>query len=431
VDREIAALALPALGALAADPLVSMVDTAFVGRLGTVPLGALGVNSAIFAFTFMVFNFLAYGSTPRIARAVGRGDGTEAGEVAVQALVLAVALGTLAALLLLLLSDPVVGLMGARGELREATLSYLRIRLLAGPAVLVVLAGHGIFRGYQDTRTPLVITVGLNLVNLVLDPILIFGLGWGLQGAAWATVVAQWGGAGAFLAILLGPRRELLGPQPRIPGVRELLPFLRVGGDLVFRTAALVGTLTLSSAVATRLGPSRIAGHQVALQLWFLLALVVDSVAVAAQALVGKYRGAGDPLALLNLTRRLLAWGVGVGVALAFLVLVAAPWLPRLFTDDPATLVELAAVLGFVIWMQPLNALVFALDGIFMGLESFRFLAGQMALSAALAAATLLLVIPLGWGLAGVWWGLVVLMGVRGLTLGARYRGLYRRASEP
>lgn len=431
LDREIAALAVPALGALAADPLVSLVDTAFVGRLGTLPLAALGVNTALFTLAFVVFNFLAYGTTPRVARAVGRGDREEAGRIAVQALVLALVTGAVATLVLLAGSGILLTLMGATGELREPAEAYLRIRALAGPAVLLIMAGHGIFRGFQDTRTPLWITLALNLVNLVLDPILIFGLGWGIEGAAWATVAAQWVGAAGFLALLLGPRRALLGSRLALPHPRTFLPFLRVGGELVLRTFALIGTLTLAAAVATRLGPAEVAGHQVAIQLWLLLALLVDAVAVAAQALVARYRGAGDPQVLRQVTHRLLGWGLAMGLLLAGVFFLLAPWLPRLFTDDPASLAQVGALMVFVVWMQPLNALVFVWDGIFMGFEAFRFLALQMLLSAGAATAVLLAVLPLGWGLTGVWWGLVTLMAVRALTLGWRYRALGLRCPTP
>jgi putative MATE family efflux protein len=428
LDREIGALAFPALGALAADPLVSMVDTAFVGRLGTVPLGALGVNAALFSLAFVVFNFLAYGTTPRVARAFGRGDTEAAGEVAVQALVLAVVTGVAATLVFLLAANPLLSMMGATGELRDPALSYLRIRALAGPAVLLIMASHGIFRGFQDTRTPLVVTLGLNVVNLVLDPLLIFGLGWGIAGAAWATVAAQWMGALWFLGLLLGPRRALLGSRPRLPRPSELLPFLRVGGELVLRTFALLGTLTVAAAVATRLGPAQVAGHQVAIQLWLLLALVVDAVAVAAQALVARYRGEGDPAVLRQVTNRLLGWGLATGVMLAVLFFGLAPWLPRIFTNDPDTLAQVGRIMAFVVWMQPLNALVFVWDGIYMGLEEFRYLAVQMAISAAIGVAVLACVIPLGWGLPGVWWGIVALMVARALTLAVRYRVVGRTA---
>ena len=420
-DREIIGLAVPALGALAADPLVSIVDTIFVGRLGVTPLAALGVNTAIFGLAFVVFNFLAYGTTPRVARAVGEGDLETAGRRAVQALTLGAVAGLVALAVLELAAPVIVSVMGATGELVGPALSYLRIRALAGPAVLLIMAGHGIFRGYQDTRTPFVVTLGLNVINLVLDPILIFGLGMGLEGAAWATVVAQWTGAILFLHLLLRSRREELGIRLSLPRPRELLPFLRISGELTVRTFALLGTLTLATAVATRVGTLQVAAHQVASQLWLLLALTVDALAVAGQAMVAKYRGAGDPRAARAASNRLLVWGLAMGIALSALFYALRAYLPRFFTDDTVVLAAIGGIMPFVIWMQPLNAVVFVWDGVFLGAERFRFLAVQMALSGAAAAAVLLLVIPMGWGLQGVWWGIVTLMVVRFVTLGATY----------
>ena len=420
-DREILALALPALGALAADPLVSIVDTIFVGRLGVLPLAALGVNTSIFSMAFVVFNFLAYGTTPLVAREVGRGDTESAGRVVVQALVVAVLAGVVAVGTLQLFAGPITAAMGARGELQEASLSYLRIRAFAGPAVLIVTAGHGAFRGYLDTRTPLVVTIGLNLVNLVLDPLFIFGFGWGLEGAAIATLIAQWIGALWFVDLLLRRRREALGVSLRLPAMTDLLPFLRVGGELIVRTFALIGTLTLATAIATRVGMIAVAAHQVGSQLWLLLALVVDSLAVAAQAMVASYRGSGDPLVSRAASNRLLLWGLGTGVALSVLFWVLEPMLPRMFTDQPEVLATVREIYPFIVAMQPLNALVFVWDGIFLGLEEFRFVAIQMVLSGLAASIVLLLVIPFDWGLQGVWWGIVTLMAVRAVTLAIRY----------
>jgi MATE family multidrug resistance protein len=421
-DREILALAIPALGTLAADPLVSLVDTAFVGRLGVIPLAALGVNASIFSLAFLIFNFLAYGTTPLVARAVGEGDRARAGRIAVEALTLAVLAGLVAVVALQLLAVPIVRAMGASGELVAPTLEYLRIRALAGPAVLIITAGHGIFRGWQDTRTPLIVSIGLNLINLVLDPILIFGVGWGLRGAAIATAIAQWAGAGAFLWLIFVRRREALGVRPLIPSLRDLLPFMRIGGALVARTFSLVGTMALATAVATRVGTLAVAAHLVASQLWLLLALIVDALAVAGQAMVGRRRGEGQPEVAMRAADRLLAWGLGVGLLLAVGFSAAAEWLPRLFTDDAATIAATRTVLPFVIAMQPLNALVFVWDGIYIGAEAFRYLALQMIISAAAAVAVLLLVVPLGWGRLGGWGGMVTLMLVRAVTLGVGYR---------
>ncbi|MFW6085053.1 MAG: MATE family efflux transporter [Gemmatimonadota bacterium] len=420
-DRDIAGLALPALGALAADPLVSIVDTVFVGRLGVVPLAALGVNAAIFSLASVLFNVLEYGTTPMVASAGGRGDRAGAGRTVMQALTVAAIAGPLAMLVLLGFDDTIIETMGATEELREPTLTYLRIRALAAPAVLIVTAGHGIFRGYLDTKTPLIVTLGLNLVNLVLDPLLIFGLDLGLAGAAIATTIAQWTGALWFLDLLLRRRRDALGIEIVLPRPAELVPFLRIGGALALRTFALIGTLTLATAVATRIGTVQVAAHQVATQVWLLLALVVDALAVAGQALVAKYRGAGDPGRARDAANRLLGWGLRIGVGLAVLFLALAPILPRFFTPEPEVVATILLVYPFIVFMQPLNAVVFVWDGVLLGAEDFRFLAWQMALSAAAAAGVLLLVIPMGWGLVGVWWGMVTLMAVRALTLAWRY----------
>ncbi len=421
LNRTIAALALPALATLASDPLVSLVDTAFVGRLGAAPLAALGVNTAIFSMVFIVFNFLAYGTTPMVGRALGRGDRRAAEAVVAHAFVLAVGAGAVALVALQLLAVPLLQLMGTAPELMPEALTYLRIRAFAGPALLLITAGNGAYRGFLDTRTPLKFALLLNLVNLVLDPLFIFGFGWGLAGAAYATLIAQWVGAAAFvLGLLRGPQRV---PVPaRLPAWRELAPFLRVGGDMLLRTGSLVGTLTLATAIAARVGVVELAAHQVASQLWMFLSLTIDSLAVAAQALVATEVGRGVPGGARRAADRILAWGFALGVAQALLFLLARPLLTTLFTTDREVIAALGSVYVFIVVLQPLNAVVFVLDGVFMGAEEFRFLARAMLLSAAVAAGLLLLVVPMGWGLMGVWWGMTALMLVRGATLVLRYR---------
>jgi MATE family multidrug resistance protein len=420
-DPEILRLAIPALGSLAVDPLVSLVDTAFVGQLGTAPLGALGINASLFAMTFVIFNFLAYGTTPRVGNALGRGDKEAAGRVVIQALTLAVAAGAIALAVLQALAGPILTLMGATGELREPAMTYLRIRAFAGPAVLLLNVGHGAFRGFQDTRTAMLVTVGLNVVNLILDPILIFGLGWGIAGAATATVVAQWAGAFVFLWLLLERRREEFGVELVLPTLEELLPFIQIGGHLLLRTGALVGTMTLATAVAARVGIIAVAAHQVVNQLWGFLALVVDALAVAAQALVAKHLGSGETGEAREIADRLLQWGLGGGIVLAVGFFALRPILPGLFTDEPDTIATVIDMFVFVAILQPINGIVFVLDGVYMGAESFGYLARAMVASAAGAVAVLLLVRPMGWGLEGVWWGITALMVVRMITLGWPY----------
>lgn len=408
-------LALPALGALAADPLVSLVDTAFVGQLGADALAAVAVASALFAVAFALFNFLAYGTTPLVAQRVGRNDITAAGRTSVDALYIGVGLGVASLIVLLVAGGPLLSAMGAEGDVAADAVTYLSIRAFALPALMVVTVGHGVFRGYQDTRTPLIVTLGLNAVNLLLDPILIFGLGWGIAGAAVATVVAQWFGA-VWFGWFLWHRRAEMGIRLRLPTWDELQPLLGAGRALVIRTGSLLAVLTLATAVAARIDTTAVAAHQVLLQVWIFLALVVDALAIAAQALVGRTI-VEDRQEARVIGDRLLALGMMTGVVLGAGLAVVSAWLPTVFTDDPEVIASITAIYAFAVVMQPVNGLVFVWDGIAIGATAFDYLAWTMAGAGVVAGGFLLLVIPMGWGLAGVWWGLSVLMAVRTVTL--------------
>lgn len=413
-DRRIIGLALPALGALAADPLITLVDTAFVGRIGTTELAALGVNAAIFGLAFFAFNFLAYGVTPLVSQALGRGDTEQAGRIIANGLVAAVALGLLVAAVLEAAAGPILDLMGATDDLGREAIGYLRIRGAAAPAVLIITLGHGAFRGYADTTTPFVVTLGLNIVNLVLDPLLIFGLDWGLTGAAVATLVAQWVGAGWFLLLLM--RR--LGVSFAPSSARELLGLLKVGRDIVIRTTALLVTFTVATRVATAIGEVQVAAHQIAIQLLIFLALLIDSLAIAAQTLIARFIGEeriGDAWAL---SRRLLELGAIVGLALALLLVATRSVVPAWFTSEVEVQEALKGIWLILALLQPLAALVYVWDGIVLGAADFGYLAGAMVVSMAAAVGLMALVVPLEWGLAGVWWSFGVLTIVRAVTLG-------------
>lgn len=420
-DRPILDLAVPALAGLAADPLVSLVDTAYVGQVGTIELAALGINASVFSMTFLIFNFLAHGTTPRVGQALGSGNRREASRVVMRALLLAVLAGAIALTLLQLLAVPILHVMGASGDIFGPALDYLRIRALAGPAVLIITASHGAFRGYQDTVTPMTVTIAFNVVNAVLDPILIFVLDFGLAGAAMATVTAQWAGAMFFLWLLFSGMRDELKITPEMPALRSLGPFLSIGRDLFIRTASLVGTMTLATATAARFGATATAAHQVAAQLWLFLALLVDALAVAGQALVSKHLGAGKQDTARTVSNRLLQWGLGVGIVLGVVFYGLQPFLPPFFSDETATIAAVLSIFPFVAFLQPLNGLVFVWDGLYMGAEAFSYLARAMILSAGAASAVILLSVPFDWGLPGIWWGITTLMIVRLFTLAIPY----------
>ena len=334
-DRRILALAGPALAALVADPLLSLVDTAFVGRLGRVELAALGVDAALFGMAFAICNALAFVTTPMVAQSLGRGDASGAGRVVNQAILTAIILGVLGIVLFWTASRALIDIMQAAAEVTAPAEEYLRIRALAFPAALFNLVSHGIYRGYQDTRTPMWVSVGVNVFNAALDPVLIFGLGWGLAGAGWATVWAQWLGTGCFI-LLLARRGRREGWSWRMVGWTGLRRFWGTGSILALRSVFLVGTLTMTVAAAARVGTVEVAAHQILIQVWALCSFTLDSVAIAGQALVASRAGHGDLEGAHQVTRRLLWWGLLMGLLIGALLFMAGPWLGVLFTDDPA-----------------------------------------------------------------------------------------------
>lgn len=418
-DREIVGLALPAMAALAADPLLSLVDTALVGRLGAVPLAALGVSVALFTLAFFGFNFLTYGTTAEVARLRGAGRPAEASVYALQALWLAVALGLTATIVLEAAAPLLLTAMGATGEVADSAEVYLRIRALALIPMLVVLVGHGAFRGCKDMRTPLWITVTVNLANAVLSWALVYPAGLGIAGAAWGTLLAQTAGAVTFL--VLG-RRRFDPPDRRI----EPAAMRRIAGisrDLFLRTAALLSGLLVSTAVAARMGTVTVAAHQIARELWTMLTLVQDGFAIAGQAMIGTALGAGMIAEARGMALRLVGWGTGFGFVVGGGYLALSGVLPGVFTTDPEVLAAVGAVWVLVALLQPIGGVVFVLDGILMGAGDFRFLWWSTALASLGGLVPVCLAaLRYGWGLTGIWYGMIVMMVARAVLTVWRLR---------
>jgi putative MATE family efflux protein len=391
-----------------------------VGHLGPEPLAGLAVASSILLIGYAVFIFLAYGTTASVSRLLGAGDEREAAHQAVQGMWLALVLGTVVAVATFVLSGPLLGLLGATGAVREQAAIYLRVSLLGVPAMLVVLAGTGYLRGLQDTRTPLVVAVVSATANLVLELVLIPGLGFGIGASALSTVLAQWGSAAVYVAWVRRAVRHH--DVPLGPHARTLRRLAVVGRDLFLRTAALRGSLLLGTAVATRIGTVDVAAHQIAFEIWSFLALVLDALAIAGQAMIGRFLGAGSPTEARAAGRRLLGWGVAAGVVLGVAVAVARPWLPDVFTDDPEVAALAAFLLGWVAALQPVNGAVFVLDGLLIGAGDMAFLAGAMWVAFAVFAVGAVSVLVLGLGIGWLWASLAGLMAARLVVLGLRWR---------
>ncbi|MBM7503045.1 MATE family efflux transporter [Agromyces aurantiacus] len=393
VDRDILRLAVPALGALVAEPLFLLADTAMVGHLGAAPLAGLGLASAVLQTIIGLMIFLAYATTPAVARRLGAGDERGAVASGVDGLWLALGLGVLLAVLGWLAAPWLVGAFGASADVTAEASVYLSISMAGLPAMLVVFAATGLLRGLQDTRTPLYVAGTGFAANIALNALFIYGLGWGIAGSALGTVVAQWGMVLVYLGVVARHvARVGASPWPHHAGV---LRGARSGGWLFLRTLSLRAALLLATWAATSLGRDELAAYQVAITIYFTLGFALDALAIAAQALIGKGLGAGDVAQVRAVLRRCVEWGIGSGAVIGALVIAMAWVLPALFTssaDVAALLPPSLVVLGL---SAPLGGLVFVLDGVLIGAGDARYLAWTGLVNLAVF-------VPLAFGV--VWW---------------------------
>lgn len=455
-DREILALALPAFGALVAEPLFLLVDSAVIGHLGTPQLAGLGVAAALLQTGVNIFVFLAYATTAAVARRVGADDLPAAIRQGMDGIWLALLLGIAVIAVVMPTAPALVGLFGASETAAPYAITYLRISSLGIPAMLVVLAATGALRGLQDTRTPLYVAIGGFSANAALNVLLVYGFGLGIAGSAWGTVLAQCAMAAVYLVVVVrGARRHLsngVEPERRVGAASEeratgtrpqqrrddarptLWASLRpdaagiracahAGAPLLIRTLSLRAVLMIATAVAARLGDAEIAAHQITLTLWSLLAFALDAIAIAGQAIIGRYLGAGDAAGARAACRRMVQWGIASGVVLGALVVLARPVFMPLFTSDQDVIAALTAALLVVAVTQPIAGVVFVLDGVLMGAGDGPYLAGAMLATLAVFAPAALLVPMAGGGLTTLWWMIAgLMMGTRLITLWLRAR---------
>ncbi|SDK01927.1 MATE family efflux transporter [Nonomuraea jiangxiensis] len=419
-DREILRLAVPAFGALVAEPLFLLADYAIVGHgLGTTAVGALGVAGMVLSTLMNLCVFLAYGTTASVARQTGAGNHTRAMRGGVDGIWLALGIGVALILVIWPLAPAVVELFGASAGQSAQAVTYLRISLLGAPGMLVVLAGTGVLRGLQDTVTPLVVAVGSFALNAVLNAWFVLGLGWGIAGSAWGTVLAQTLGAAVYIVVVArGALRLGTSLAPDLAGIRQAGT---AGFALLIRTVCLRIVLLAATAFATRMGEGELAAYAIATQVWTLLAFALDAIAIAGQAITGRSLGAGDTATTRAATRRMVQWGVWSGVVLGVLVVAARPVLPGLFDADPEVTGLLLDVLWPVALFQPICGVVFVLDGVLIGAGDQRYLAwaGVWTTLAYLPAA----VLAAGYGVVALWCALGVWMIARLITLVRRAAG--------
>lgn len=419
-DREIVALAVPAFGALVAEPLFVMADSAIVGHLGTAQLAGLGIASALLTTAVSVFVFLAYATTAAVSRRVGAGDLQSAIRQGMDGIWLALLLGAAVTAVVLPTAPSLVELFGASDTAAPYAITYLRISALGIPAMLVVLASTGVLRGLQNTRTPLYVAIAGFLANAVLNVVLVYGADLGIAGSAWGTVIAQCGMAAVYLWVVVrGARRHGASLRPDLAGIRASA---QAGAPLLVRTLSLRAILMIATAVAARLGDADIAAHQIVLSLWSLLAFALDAIAIAGQAIIGRYLGAGDTQGARDACRRMVEWGVAVGVGLGLLVVLSRPAFLPLFTGDSAVKDTALPALVIVAVSQPICGVVYVLDGVLMGAGDGPYLAWAMLLTLAVFTPVALLVPALGGGLTALWAAMTLMMAMRLVTLWLRTR---------
>ncbi|WP_336644523.1 MATE family efflux transporter [Microbacterium sp. USHLN186] len=425
LNREILRLAVPALGALIAEPAFLILDSVMVGHLGTSPLAGLGIAGAVLQTIVGLMIFLAYSTTPAVARRFGAGKPGDAVSVGIDGMWLALGLGAVLAVAGALATPALVAAFGASEAVATEAHTYLTISMWGLPAMLVVFAATGLLRGMQDTVTPLWIA-GLGFgANALLNWIFIYGLSWGIAGSAFGTVAAQWGMVAAYVVVIRRlARRHGASMKAQRSGLRGTA---RSGGWLFLRTVSLRVALLTTVAVATGLGARELAGWQIVFTIFSTAAFALDALAIAAQAMIGKSLGSDHLSHVHRVLRRTLAWGLWFGVVVGVLIAALSGVIGVAFTGDagigalvqPAFLVLAAA--------QPIAGMVFVLDGVLMGANDARYLAIAGLLNLVPFLPTLWIIATAGVdGQAGLVWLAVAFFGVYLLarfgTLGWRVR---------
>jgi putative MATE family efflux protein len=401
-DAEILRLAVPAFGALVAEPLFLLADSAIVGHLGTAQLAGLGVAATIVATAISLCIFLAYGTTAGVARRLGAGDLQGALRLGIDGLWLAGLLGLALGALGFAGAEVVVGWFGPDEDAAGYAVTYLRVSMFGLPAMLGVFAMTGVLRGLQDTRTPLVVAVAANLANAALNYLLVYGFDLGIGGSALGTVIAQWASILVYVAVVA--KSVSLAGVPLGFSFSGVSRSFRASAPLLLRNVSLRVVIVLSAAVAAQIGSPQLAAHQVAFTIWSALALSLDAIAIAGQALVGRYLGASNAAGAKQATRRMVEISIALGTVLGLLLFAGHDLIPPLFSGDPEVRALLADVLVIIAMLQPVAGWVFALDGVLIGAGDARFLAAAQAVTVAVFAPLAGLVLAFDEGLEALWW---------------------------
>jgi putative MATE family efflux protein len=412
-DRRLLRLAWPAFLTLSAEPLYILVDNAIVGHIGTSALGGLAIAGTILSTTSWLIAFLATGITTQVAQHRGAGDEEGARNAVSQGLVVALILGCLAALLAGVPARFLARLIGGKGDVLDAAVTYLQIGSLGLPALALAFLATGWFRGSEDLRIPVRVVIGANIANVGLEMLFVWGFGWGIAGSAAGTVIVQWGAVIVYVAAI---RKVIRLQRIRTEAVRALL---RIGGAMLVRTGLMVSTIASATWLASRHGDTALGAHQIGGQIYFFLALLIDALAVSSQSVFASQMGTQAGGELWPVVRRLIRLGCLAGIFLGGLLAICSPFLGRLISSDRSVLDQSVGVLLWCALMQVSGAVVFVLDGVLMGANLFS----RLALGALAASVVFWVVVGTvelsSWksaGLSGVWLALNVWMAARLVT---------------
>jgi len=419
-DREIARLAVPAFATLIAGPLYVLADTAIVGHLGSDELGGLALAVTVFLSIHGLLVFLAYGTTASVSRLIGAGDTAKAAFISVQGIWLAFLLGIPCAGLVWWKADWLLTILGGSGAALGFGRTYLVVGAIGFPSLLIMMAGAGSFHGRQNTTLPLVVAVGSALLNLVLEVIAVIWLDYGIGASALSTVVAE-GAAAAIYLVKVGGWARQMGVS-LAPAFSSILSLFGAGRALILRNIALRGAFTGATAVAARIGVTAVGGHQIGLQVWSALALGLDAVAIAGQALTGRWLGAGAADQARAAARRMIEIDVGLGVLVGGLVYATRHWIGAGFSTDPEVVAAAGIVLVWVAVTAPLNGYVFALDGILIGAGDHQYLGRTMMAASIVFGLLAWIVNATDAGLNWLWAALSAFMVLRAIGLWWRWR---------
>lgn len=421
IDKDILRLALPALGALIAEPIFLLSDTAMVGHLGAGALGSLAIASTILQTVLGLMVFLAYATTPRVAKRMGAGDRPGAITAGFDGIWLALCTSVLLVAIGLPLLSPVIAAFGPDAETAAGAHSYLAISWWGLPFMLTVVAATGLLRGLQDTKTPLIVAAAGCVANIGLNALFIYGFDMGVAGSALGTVIAQAGMCAVYLTISIRAAHRLhASVRPDWSGV---FTSAKTSGWLLVRNASLRAALIILVFIATSMGTTELAAIQVAQSIFFALALALDSLAIAGQAMIGLQLGAGNTDAVAAINRRLCLWGIVFGVIVGVILFAGSGIIPRGFSSDPDVIMVLAGLLPILALSMPIAGYVFVLDGVLMGAEDARYLALAQLIAVGGYALLLIPTVDIWPGAAGLWAAFSIgFVGLRAVTLGWRVR---------